>query len=138
MKRIIGFDYGTKKLGVAVSDPLRITAQPVDTVTVKKADELPERLSEIFSEYDAEKVVVGLPLNMNGTEGETAAEARAFADRIKEEFNLEVVMWDERLSSRTVERAMLEDNMRRRKRRNRKDIMAAVVILQNYLDFISG
>ena len=138
MKRIIGFDYGTKKLGVAVSDPLRITAQPLDTVTVKKADELPERLTEIFDEYEIEKVVVGLPLNMNGTEGETALEARSFADRIKEKFEIEVVMWDERLSSRTVERAMLEDNMRRRKRRNRKDIMAAVVILQNYLDFISG
>lgn len=120
-----------------MSDLLRITAQPLDTLLVKKPDELPESLDKIFSDYDFEKAVVGLPLNMNGTEGETAQEARAFGDQIHEKYKLEVVMWDERLSSRTVELAMLEDNVRRRKRKSRKDIMAALVILQNYLDFLA-
>jgi len=138
MRRIIGFDYGTKRIGVAVSDLLRITAQPLDTINAKSSDELPESLDSIFAEYDFEKAVIGLPLNMNGTEGETAREARAFAALIQEKFNLETVLWDERLSSRTVELAMLEDNVKRRKRKKRKDVMAAVVILQNYLDFLSG
>lgn len=137
MKRIIGFDFGERNIGIALSDPLKITAQPLTTVKVKDPETLPEELAEIFSEHEIELIVVGLPLNMNGTEGETAAAAREFAARLEVAFQVKFVMWDERLSSKTVERAMLEDNVRRRKRKKHKDVMAAVVILQNYLDFLS-
>lgn len=137
MKRILGLDLGTKRIGVAVSDPLRITAQPVTTLIVTTPAAIPEAISAIHSQYDAESIVIGLPLHMNGTEGEAARSVRDIAERLEVDHGIAVIFWDERLSSLTVEKAMLEDNMRRRKRRSRKDIMAAVVILQGYLDYLS-
>jgi putative holliday junction resolvase len=138
MKRIIGFDYGTHRIGIAISDPLRITAQPLCTVSVVNTGELPEQLKKIVSDLDIETAVVGLPLHMNGSEGESAGKARLFARMFQEEYTIPVIFWDERLSSLSAERAMLEHNMRRDKRKKHRDVIAAVIILQNYLDFLSG
>ncbi|MBN1879404.1 Holliday junction resolvase RuvX [bacterium] len=138
MKRIIGLDYGTRRIGVAVSDPLRLTAQPVGTVTVSEPGSIPETLFALVDFNEIETAVIGLPLNMNGSEGESARGARLFASGFTERTRIPVVFWDERLSSRSAELAMLEDNVRRRKRKQSKDVIAAVIILQNYLDFLSG
>lgn len=138
MKRIIGFDYGTHRIGIAISDPLRITAQPLCTITMEKTDELSEHLKKIMGDLDIEKAVVGLPLHMNGSEGESAEKAKLFARMIQEEYSVPVILWDERLSSLSAERTMLEYNMRREKRKKHRDVIAAVIILQNYLDFLSG
>jgi putative holliday junction resolvase len=138
MKRLVCFDYGTHRIGIAVSDPLQVTAQPLGTVKVTTQNTLNDELKQLLVDIDIEKAVVGLPLNMNGTEGDIAGEARIFADLVRDEYNVPVVLWDERLSSRSAERVLLEHNMRRRKRKLKKDVIAAVIILQNYLDFLAG
>lgn len=137
MKRFLCLDYGHRRIGVAISDPLGITAQPVETIQVQNPDDVVRRIGIIATEREVSGIVLGLPLNMDGSEGETAREVREFAALLDQALGMEIILWDERLSTQTVNRAMLEDNMRRRKRRNRKDVMAAVVILQNYLDFLS-
>ncbi len=137
MKRIIGLDFGTRRIGVALSDPLRMTAQPVGTADVREPGVMPPELATMVDMTEIESAVVGLPLNMNGSEGESAINARIFADQFKKAFDIPVILWDERLSSRSAELAMLEDNLRRNKRKLRKDMIAAVIILQNYLDYLS-
>ncbi|MGB3976817.1 MAG: Holliday junction resolvase RuvX [bacterium] len=138
MKRIIAFDYGTSRIGVAISDPLRITAQPLCTIDVREEGMLPDKVKTIMCDMDIEKAVVGLPLHMTGDEGELAVKARQFAQMLEQEFNISVQLWDERLSSRLADRVMLESDMRRDKRKKRRDVIAAVIILQNYLDFLSS
>ena len=119
--RIIGLDYGTKTVGVALSDALGITAQPVETITRKEENKLRKtyaRIEAIIEENDVEKIVVGLPKNMNNTVGERAIACEEFAKNLERRTGLEVIMWDER-------------------RENRKaviDQIAAVFILQGYLD----
>lgn len=138
MKRIIAFDYGTNRIGVAISDPLQITAQPHGVIEVKNTDTIPDNVKMIIQEMDIEKAIVGLPLHMSGAEGELAKKARHFAQMLEQEFNIPVQLWDERLSSRSADRVMLESNMRREKRKKHRDTLAAVIILQNYLDFLSS
>ncbi len=134
MKRVLGLDYGLKRIGVAVSDPLGITAQPVTTIIVKSFDQIIQDLKVIREEYEYDRIVVGLPVNMNGTEGDFALQTREFAKTLETNLDVEIVFSDERLSSRLVDRAMIEGGTRRAKRRTRKDVLAAVVILQGYLD----
>ncbi len=138
MKRIIAFDYGTNRIGVAISDPLQITAQPHGVIEVKNTDTIPDNVKMIMQEMDIEKAIVGLPLHMSGAESELAKKARHFAQMLEQEFNIPVQLWDERLSSRSADRVMLESNMRRDKRKKHRDTLAAVIILQNYLDFLSS
>ena len=138
MKRIIAFDYGTNRIGVAISDPLQITAQPHGVIEVKNTDTIPDNVKMIIQEMDIEKAIVGLPLHMSGAESELAKKARHFAQMLEQEFNIPVQLWDERLSSRSADRVMLESNMRRDKRKKHRDTLAAVIILQNYLDFLSS
>jgi putative Holliday junction resolvase len=127
---VIGFDYGERRIGVALSDPLRITAQPV---TVLDADDVAE-LRRILEEADAEIVVVGLPVHLSGVEGESAAAARAFGRRVSDISGLPVEFYDERFTSTIAERALLEAGLSRRDRRERRDMVAAAVMLQGYLD----
>ncbi len=138
MTRLIGFDYGTHRIGIAVSDPLKITAQPLLTVNVTVSDKLSDEIKKILKDIDFDKIIVGLPLNMNGTEGDIAHKARHFAHLLENEYDVPIVLWDERLSSRSADRVLLEHNMRRRKRKQNKDVLSAVIILQNYLDYLSG
>jgi putative holliday junction resolvase len=132
--RTFGLDYGTKTIGVAVSDGLGLTAQAVTTVrrTSLKAD-LAE-LSRLVKEHEVTRIVLGLPLNMNGTEGPRAEASRRFADVLGQSLGLPVVLWDERLSTVAAQRTLLEADVRREKRREVIDQLAAQFILQGWLD----
>lgn len=128
--RILGLDVGQKRIGVAISDPLKITAQGLDTV--ERGDI--GSLEKVISQNDVVEIVVGLPLNMNGTEGERAKDAISFADTLKKKFSVPVKMWDERLSTASAERDMIKGDLSRKKRKSLSDKIAAQLILQNYLD----
>ncbi|WKU24394.1 Holliday junction resolvase RuvX [Priestia megaterium] len=134
--RVLGLDVGTKTIGVAVSDEMGWTAQGIETIKI--ADEQMEqsypRLQELIDEYSVEKIVVGLPKNMNGTIGPRGEACIEFADNVKEKFNIETMMWDERLSTMAAERVLLSADVSRKKRKKVIDKMAAVMILQGYLD----
>ncbi len=131
---ILGIDYGLVRVGLAVSDPLRLTAQPVGTVKASSADDLISEIETVVTDRHVRKIVVGLPLNMNGSEGPAAESAREFAAMLTDRLNIEVVLWDERLSTVRAERVMLEADLSRKKRAKRRDTIAAQFILQNYLD----
>ena len=134
--RVLGLDVGTKTIGVAVSDEMGWTAQGIETIKI--ADEQMEqsypRLKQIIDEYSVEKIVVGLPKNMNGTIGPRGEACIEFADNVKEKLNIETMMWDERLSTMAAERVLLSADVSRKKRKKVIDKMAAVMILQGYLD----
>ena len=134
MTRSFGLDVGTKTVGVAVSDVLGLTAQPVTTLrrTNLRAD-LTE-LRRLAEHHSVEHVVVGLPLNMDGTEGPSAAEARRFGDAVVRQLGLPVDYWDERLTTTAANRVLLEADLSRAKRRAVVDRVAAALILQGWLD----
>jgi putative Holliday junction resolvase len=132
--RTLGLDVGTKTIGVAVSDGLGLTAQTVTTIrrTSLKADLA--ALAELVREYEAERFVVGLPLNMNGTEGPRAEATRKFVDILTQALGLPVELWDERMSTMAATRTLLEADLSRARRREVIDQMAAQFILQGWLD----
>ena len=137
--RIMGLDYGSKTVGVAMSDPLGITAQAVETIWRKDENKLRKtcaRIEELISEYEVERIVLGLPKHMNNDLGERAQKALAFGEMVKRRTGLEVVMWDERLTTVEAERTLIENNVRRENRKQYIDQIAAVFILQGYLDSI--
>ena len=137
MMRIMGLDYGTKTVGVAVSDPLGITAQAVETVTRKDENKLRKTLARIESlatEYGVEKFVIGFPKPMNNDIGERAEKALEFGEMLKRRTGIEIVMWDERLTTVEAERTLMESGVRRENRKQYVDQIAAVFILQGYLD----
>ncbi|AEF95065.1 Holliday junction resolvase [Desulfotomaculum nigrificans CO-1-SRB] len=133
--RVMGLDVGDKTIGVALSDPLGWTAQALEVI--RRGDNLDKdlnRLAEIVQEYQVEQILVGLPKNMNGTLGPQGEKVLAFIERLKERIDLPVKTWDERLSTVAAERALLEADVSRSKRKKVIDKMAAAVILQGYLD----
>lgn len=135
--RILGLDFGSATIGVAVSDPLGWTAQGVEIIRRSEENNLKksiERLRTLCSEYGVEKIVLGLPKNMDNSEGERAKKTIAFKKRIKKELGLPVVMWDERLSTVGAEKVLLEADLSRARRKQVIDKIAAVFILQGYLD----
>ena len=132
MMRIMGLDYGTKTVGVAVSDPLGITAQAVETVTRKDENKL--RIESLATEYGVEKFVIGFPKHMNNDIGERAEKALEFGEMLKRRTGIEIVMWDERLTTVEAERTLMESGVRRENRKQYVDQIAAVFILQGYLD----
>ena len=137
--RIMGLDCGSKTVGVAMSDPLGITAQAVETIWRKDENKLRKtcaRIEELISEYEVERIVLGLPKHMNNDLGERAQKALAFGEMVKRRTGLEVVMWDERLTTVEAERTLIENNVRRENRKQYIDKIAAVFILQGYLDSI--
>ena len=121
---------------MAVSDLLGITAQPIGMIQTHKQDVFSE-IKNTIQTYEIHKVIVGLPLNMNGSEGPLAEASRQFGNEISDQSGLPVVFWDERLSSREIERAMISGGVRRNKRKTQKDTLSAVLILQSYLDYLS-
>lgn len=131
MSRILGVDYGTKRVGLAISDGLGITARPLD---VTPRSQVITRVRELDSEYDLELVVVGLPTGLGGSEGPSAAGAREMAAEISDELGITVEFLDERFTSRMAESSLLESGMKRRERRATVDKVAAAIILQDYLD----
>ena len=135
MRRALSLDIGNKTIGLALSDPLGLTAQGLETLRRSILREDLQKLGAVVERYSVETFVVGLPKNMNGTEGERCQLVRAFAKHLRAEFpTVEVVFWDERLSTVAAERSLLEADVSRAKRRKVIDKMAAVYILQGYLD----
>ena len=138
--RIMGLDYGTKTVGVAVSDPLGITAQAVETITRKEENKMRKtcaRIEALIAEYGVERIVLGFPKHMNNDIGERAEKALEFRDMLARRTGLEVVMWDERLTTVSAERTLMESGVRRENRKKHIDQIAAVFILQGYLDMLS-
>ena len=138
--RILGLDYGSKTVGVAVSDPLGLTAQKVETIWRKQENKLRRtlaRIEELIAEYEVEKIVLGFPKNMNNTVGERAEKALEFGEMLKKRTGLEVIMWDERLTTVEADRTLIEAGLRRENRKQYLDGIAAVFILQGYLDSLS-
>ena len=137
--RVIGLDYGSKTVGVAVSDPLRLTAQGVEIIRRKSENKLRQtlaRISELASRYQAETIVLGYPRNMNATIGERAQATLAFGRMLKKRTNLPVVLWDERLTTVAADRVMDETGVRDHK--EYVDEIAAMLILQGYLDRLNA
>lgn len=135
--RILGLDYGSKTVGVAISDPLGFTAQAVETIWRKEENKLRKtlaRIEELISEYQVEKIVVGYPKNMNNTVGERAEKALEFKAMLERRTRLPVEMWDERLTTVEANRTLMEAGVRRENRKQYLDELAAVFILQGYLD----
>ncbi len=135
--RIMGLDFGSKTVGVAVSDSLLLTAQGVEIIRRKEENKLRQTLARIEAlivEYQVEEIVLGLPKNMNGTEGIRAELSYEFKDKLERRTGLPVVMWDERLTTVAAEKAMMEAGIRREHRKEHVDRIAAVLILQGYLD----
>ncbi len=136
--RILGLDYGDKTIGVAVSDPFGWTAQGVEIIRRENPAEYKKslrRLGELIEEYHAEAIVLGYPKNLDNSEGERCEETKAFCERLKNRFpKTEVVLWDERFSTVAAERALREANLSHGQRKRVIDKMAAVHILQGYLD----
>lgn len=137
--RILGLDYGTKTVGVAVSDGLGITAQGIETIERKEENKLRKtcaRIEELIQEYGVTAIVLGYPKHMNNTLGERAAKTEEFQSMLERRTGLPVILWDERLSTVSSERVLMESGVRRENRKAVIDKIAAVFILQNYLDYL--
>ena len=134
--RILGLDFGSKTVGVAVSDELLITAQGVEIVRRKSPSKLRQTLARI--EYKGDRIVLGYPKNMNNTEGERCEKTKEFGDMLARRTGLEVIYWDERLTTVAADRSMMETGIRRENRKEFVDEIAAIFILQGYLDYLSN
>ncbi|MFI8575182.1 MULTISPECIES: Holliday junction resolvase RuvX [Rossellomorea] len=134
--RVMGLDVGSKTVGVAISDELGWTAQGIETIKIDEDQGVfrIDRLKELAEEYQVDTVVVGLPKNMNNSIGPRGEASKAYGDLIQQELSLPVKYWDERLSTMAAERVLLEADVSRKKRKKVIDKMAAMMILQGYLD----
>jgi len=133
MGRVLGIDFGMKRIGLARSDPMKIIASPLKTVLAAKTLEATADL--IVKECgDVETIVLGLPLLLSGKDSETTTTVRKFASILEEKSGLPLILWDERLTSKQVEKLLIEGNVSRKKRTQYVDTMSATLILQNYLD----
>ena len=138
--RILGLDFGSKTVGVAVSDGLGITAQGVEIIRRTSENKLRQtcaRIEALIEEYQVGKIVLGFPKNMNNTIGDRAEKSLAFKEMLERRTGLEVVMWDERLTTVEANRTLMESRVRRENRKDYVDKLAAVYILQGYLDYLS-
>ena len=133
LKRIVALDVGDRRIGIAVSDPLGYTAQPIETYTRVGYGPDTRHIKQIADQYDTDQILCGLPRNMDGTEGFQTQKVRDFAAKL-EEVGLQIVFYDERMTTVLAEDALLEADMRRADRKKKVDMVAAVVILQSYLD----
>ncbi|NLK21552.1 MAG: Holliday junction resolvase RuvX [Epulopiscium sp.] len=138
--RVMGMDYGEKTIGIAISDPFGWTAQGVEIIRRKEENNLKssvERIRDLIKEYNVEKIILGFPKNMNNTLGPRAEKTLEFMKKLEKEFSLPIVLWDERLSTKAAENILLEADLSRNKRKKVIDKMAAVYILQGFLDSIN-
>ncbi len=134
--RILGVDLGEKRIGLALSDPLGFTAQGLETLLVKNKKGIPADLAEICKNHVVREIVIGLPVNMNGSFGPKAQEVQALIPLLEKATGVPVHAWDERLTSRQAGRLMVEQGISRQKQRKHSDRLAATLILQNYLESI--
>lgn len=139
--RIMGLDFGSKTVGVAISDPLFITAQGIEIIRRKEENKLRKtlaRIEELIIQYEVGEIVLGFPKNMNDTIGERAQLSLEFKDKLERRTGLPVTMWDERLTTVAADKAMIEAGIRREDRKEYVDKIAAVFILQGFLDYRAG
>ncbi len=139
--RIMGLDFGAKTVGVAISDPLLITAQGIEIIRRKEENKLRQtlaRIEELIVEYGVEEIVLGLPKNMNATEGARVELTNEFREKLERRTGIPVTMWDERLTTVAADKAMMEAGIRREHRKDYVDMIAATLILQGYLDLRSS
>lgn len=136
--RIMGIDLGTKNIGVALSDEIGIIAQGKETIYRISDAKAISRIKEILEEYEVKEIIMGLPINMDGSIGERAEDSMRFAEKLKQEAEIPVKLWDERLSTKEAEDVMLKASVSRAKRKKAIDKLAAQIILQGYLDSIQG
>ncbi|GIO98163.1 putative pre-16S rRNA nuclease [Paenibacillus lautus] len=134
MKKIMGLDYGDRRIGVAISDVFGWTAQGVEVIERRRDEGELDRIAALVKDNEVGEIVVGLPKNMNGTIGPRGEICMEFASALRESLSLPVHLWDERLSTVSAERTLLEADVSRKKRKQVVDKMAASLILQNYLD----
>jgi putative Holliday junction resolvase len=136
--RIMSLDVGDRTIGMAMSDPMGWTAQGLHTIRRESDEKDLAALKKVITEYQVTQLVVGLPINMNGTIGPQAEKVRAFIEQIRPEIPCSITEWDERLSTKMAERSLIEADMRRSKRKKIIDTAAAVAILQGYLDYLQN
>ena len=139
--RILGLDYGSKTMGVAVSDPLGFTAQGVEIIRRKSENKMRQtlaRIEELIAQYQVEEIVLGLPKNMNNTLGDRAEKSLELKETLERRTGLPVVMWDEWLTTVSANRVLMETGVRRENRKEHVDEIAAVFILQGYLDYLAN
>lgn len=139
--RIMGLDFGSKTVGVAVSDPLLITAQGIEIIRRRDENKLRKtlaRIEELIVQYEVDEIVLGFPKNMNDTIGDRAQLSLEFKEKLERRSGLPVTMWDERLTTAAADRAMIEAGIRREHRKEYVDKIAAVFILQGYLDYLKN
>ena len=132
--RILGIDFGTKRIGLALSDPLGFTAQGLETLAVESKQKTLDHLSKLCKERGVDEVVVGLPVNMNGTLGPKAHETMIWVEKLRTALRIPVETWDERLTSREADRLMVETGLSRKRQKQESDRLAATIILQSYLE----
>ena len=138
MARVLGIDYGERRIGLALSDPTGTVATPLRVIQVQNPGGVVRDILACVQEYKVDRLVVGLPLRMDGSRGPAAEKAQAFADRLQETSPVPVVFWDERFSTVTAQQALIEGGTRRNKRKEVVDKLAAQILLQHYLDAQAG
>ncbi len=132
--RILAIDHGTKRMGIALSDELKMIAQPLEYIPAEPFAEFLGRLKEILREKEVELILVGMPRNMDGSYGPAAIKVQEFVTALKDAITIPVRTWDERLTSAQANRLMIQSNVRREKRKEKVDAMAAAILLQSFLD----
>ena len=138
--RILGLDFCSKTVGVAVSDPFLLTAQGVEIVRRQSPNKLRQtlaRIEAIIKEYEVDRIVLGYPKNMNNTEGERCEKTKEFKEMLERRTGLSVILWDERLTTVSADNYMMESGIRREDRKKYVDEIAAIFILQGYLDYLN-
>ena len=135
--RILALDPGTKRVGIAISDELKLIAQPLEFVPAEPFPDLVARLKQLIQEREVELMLVGMPRNMDGTYGPAAARVQEFVSELKKALPVRIKKWDERLTTVQANRLLLEANVRRDKRKQNVDKMAAAILLQSYLDSLN-
>ena len=132
-ERILGIDYGQKRIGIAISDPLRLIAYPLETVERKRIE---DSIRRILEKYSIEYVIIGYPLRTDGKLGKRGEEVKSFAEKIKEKFNINIKLWDERYTTIEAERIIRDIGKKPSRDKGRVDRVAASLILQSYLDYL--
>ena len=134
--RILALDHGTRRIGVALSDEMKIIASPLEYVPADPFDKVVERLEQIIREKEVELILIGMPRNMDGTYGPAAQKVKEFIANVQQHITTPLKTWDERLTSAQANRVLLQGNVRRDKRKQNVDKMAAAILLQSYLDSV--
>src|SRR3979409_1230182 len=135
--RILALDHGTKRVGIAISDELKMIAQPLEFIPPEPVAYFLDRLEQLLREKEVELILIGMPRNMNGSYGPAALKVQDFVAALKNAVTVPITTWDERLTSAQASRFLIEGNVRREKRKEKVDKMAAAILLQSYLDSLT-